>query len=144
MGRDHARYPHSSPWFRECPEVQAGDPTTLCASFQGCCWPSIRFYGRQCPTTQGVLVEEYLESEDIHRMDWPAKYPDLNPIEHAWDALGRAIVMCQTPPRNIPELKTSLVEEWEGLPQALLNSLINSMHARCACCLAVRGDHTPY
>ncbi|MBJ5561201.1 hypothetical protein JGG76_24105 [Salmonella enterica subsp. enterica serovar Derby] len=24
-------------------------------------------------------------------MDWPARSPDLNPIEHVWDALGRAI-----------------------------------------------------
>ena len=66
----------------------------------------------------------------IQRMTWPANFPDLNPIEHAWDALGRGIAMRQPPPRTILELKITLMEEWEGLPQALLNSLINSMHTR--------------
>ena len=90
------------------------------------------------------LVEDYLESEDIHRMDWPAKSPDLNPIEHAWYALGRAVATRQPPLRTIQELKPALMEEWMRLPQALLNSLVNSMATRCACCVSVRGDHTPY
>ena len=56
----------------------------------------------------------------------------MNPFEHAWNALGRAIAMHQPPPRTILELKIALVKEWNGLPQGLLNSLINSMHTRCA------------
>ena len=69
-------------------------------------------------------------------MAWPANSPDLNAIEHTWDALGRATAMRQLPPKTILELKIALVEEWEGLPQALLNSLINSMHILCACHLS--------
>ncbi|GFX98044.1 myosin-IIIb [Trichonephila clavipes] len=36
-----------------------------------------------------LAVEELLESEDITRMDWPVYSPDLKPIEHVWDALGK-------------------------------------------------------
>ncbi|GFT82306.1 DDE_3 domain-containing protein [Trichonephila clavipes] len=36
-------------------------------------------------------VDECFQSEDITRMDWPAYSPDLNPIEHVWDMLGRLI-----------------------------------------------------
>ncbi|GFW72360.1 transposable element Tcb2 transposase [Trichonephila clavipes] len=34
---------------------------------------------------------EFLESEDIHRMDMPTRSPNFNPIEHVWDTLAMAI-----------------------------------------------------
>lgn len=46
-----------------------------------------------------LRVDELLESANIRRMDWPARSPDLNPIEHFWDALGRAIAT-RNPPEN--------------------------------------------
>ncbi|GFU76300.1 cytochrome P450 4V2 [Trichonephila clavipes] len=36
------------------------------------------------------IIDDYLESEGIARMAWPAYSSDLNPIENLWDALGRA------------------------------------------------------
>ena len=37
------------------------------------------------------VTNVYLERETIIQVDWPAKPPDMNPIEHAWDILQRAI-----------------------------------------------------
>ncbi|GFX95946.1 transposable element Tcb2 transposase [Trichonephila clavipes] len=37
------------------------------------------------------IVDKCFQSEDITRMDCPAYSPDLNPIEHVWDMLGRRI-----------------------------------------------------
>ncbi|GFU97593.1 transposable element Tcb1 transposase [Trichonephila clavipes] len=61
---------------------------------------------------RNLAVEELLESEDITRMDWPAYSPDLNPIEHVWDALGRRIAACLHHPENTQKLKQMLIEEW--------------------------------
>ncbi|UYV66518.1 hypothetical protein LAZ67_4001945 [Cordylochernes scorpioides] len=85
------------------------------------------------------LVNKYLQSENIRRMDWPARSPDLNPIEHVWDAFGRRIGARHPSPRTLVELRTALLKEWGLLPLDLLQSLVNSMRARCETVIAVRG-----
>ncbi|GFV63352.1 transposable element Tc1 transposase [Trichonephila clavipes] len=40
------------------------------------------FMDDNAPCHRTVAAEQLLESEDIERMDWPARSPDLNPIEH--------------------------------------------------------------
>ncbi|GBN98117.1 Transposable element Tcb2 transposase [Araneus ventricosus] len=57
-----------------------------------------------------LMVDEFLEREDIRRMDWPAKSPDLNPIEHVWDVLGRAIAIRNHPSENHPGNENSAAE----------------------------------
>ncbi|GFW86511.1 hypothetical protein TNCV_4332951 [Trichonephila clavipes] len=81
-------------------------------------------------------VEELLESEDITRMDWPAYSPDLNPIEHVWDALGRRIAARLHHPENTQQLKQMLIEEWVLLPQEMLHQLVLSMRRRCEATIA--------
>ncbi|GFW68200.1 transposable element Tcb2 transposase [Trichonephila clavipes] len=90
------------------------------------------------------LVEDSLFEEGIVRIEWPACSPDMNPIEHVWDALGRRVAGRQPPPQTLQELERALLEEWDRIPQLVINSLIDSMPQRCSTFLAVRGNHTPY
>ncbi|GFX00093.1 transposable element Tcb2 transposase [Trichonephila clavipes] len=90
------------------------------------------------------LVDEFLESEDIKRIPWPANSPDLNLIENLWDYLGRAIARRHPPPRDVNGLKTALLEEWSLIPQTVINNVISSLKTRCDMCVRVRGDHIPY
>ncbi|GFY25536.1 hypothetical protein TNCV_2486561 [Trichonephila clavipes] len=58
------------------------------------------------------LVVEFLESEDIHQMDWPVRYPDhLILIKLDWDALRMAIATLYPISPSIPlrEMKGSLI-----------------------------------
>ncbi|GFV13927.1 transposable element Tcb2 transposase [Trichonephila clavipes] len=79
---------------------------------------------------RNLAVEELLESKDITRMDWPAYSPDLNPIKHLWDALGKRIAARLHHPENTQQLKQMLIEEWVLLPQEMLHQLVLSMRRR--------------
>ncbi|GFT03929.1 transposable element Tcb2 transposase [Trichonephila clavipes] len=57
------------------------------------------------------LFRGAMESEDIERMDWPSRSPDLNPIEHVWDFLGRRLAARTLPPVTIWELRLVLQDE---------------------------------
>ncbi|GFV16079.1 transposable element Tcb2 transposase [Trichonephila clavipes] len=96
------------------------------------------------PCHRTVAAEQLLESEDIERMDWPVRSPDLNPIEHVWDFLGRRLAARTLPPVTIRELRLALQDEWAAMSQQLIDTLILSMGRRCETCLEVRGDHIPY
>ncbi|GFX58004.1 transposable element Tcb1 transposase [Trichonephila clavipes] len=74
------------------------------------------------------IVDEYLESEGIERMAWPAYSLCLNPIENLWDALGRAVSSRFPPPATLIELETVLQEEWLLLNSAVFDHLIESMN----------------
>ncbi|GFX86265.1 transposable element Tcb2 transposase [Trichonephila clavipes] len=97
-----------------------------------------------CRPHRANLVEGFLFEEGIVRMEWPACSTDMNPIKHVWDALGRRVAGRQPPPKTLQELERALLEEWNRIPQLVINSLINSMPQRCSTLLAVRGNHTPY
>ncbi|GFU12334.1 transposable element Tc3 transposase [Trichonephila clavipes] len=112
--------------------------------FRGAMGLQFLFMDDSAPCHRTVAAEQLLESEDIERMDWPARSPDLNPIEHVWDFLGRRLAARTLPPVMIRELRLALQDEWAAMPQQLIDTLILSMGRRCETCLAVRGDHIPY
>ncbi|GFW80669.1 transposable element Tcb2 transposase [Trichonephila clavipes] len=112
--------------------------------FRGAMGLQFLFMNDNAPCHRTVAAEQLLESEDIERMDWPARSPDLNPIQHVWDFLGRRLAARTLPPVTIRELRLALQDEWAAMPQQLIDTLILSMGRRCETSLAVRGDHIPY
>ncbi|GFS51960.1 transposable element Tc3 transposase [Trichonephila clavipes] len=79
--------------------------------FRGAMGLQFLFMDDNAPCHRTVAAEQLLESEDIERMDWPARSPDLNPIEHVWDFLGRRLAARTLPPVMIRELRLALQDE---------------------------------
>ena len=79
------------------------------------------------PHVAGVC-QQVLQEEGIDAMDWPARSPDLNPIEHIWDIMSRSI--------------HALVQVWEEIPQETIRHLIRRMPRRCREVIQARGGHT--
>lgn len=65
--------------------------------------------------TTTLLVNGFLEEEDIYHMNWPARPRNINSIVHVWDALVKAVAGRQPPSQN---LKSALSYECPLLPQA--------------------------
>ena len=86
----------------------------------------------------------FLNDNHIRTLPWPALSPDLNPIEHLWDELGRRVRNGLNPPETLDELRRALIQEWNNIPQTCIRNLIGSMRRRCQAVTNARGGHTRY
>ncbi|GFY32874.1 transposable element Tcb2 transposase [Trichonephila clavipes] len=91
-----------------------------------------------------LAVQDCLDSEGIQRLVWPARSPDLNPIENVWDVLWRQVAGRNYPPTNKNTLIRAITEEWDKLPQQLLDNVVQSMVRRVESCITLHGGHIPY
>uniref|UniRef100_A0A8C4NNY5 Tc1-like transposase DDE domain-containing protein n=1 Tax=Eptatretus burgeri TaxID=7764 RepID=A0A8C4NNY5_EPTBU len=91
---------------------------------------------------RAAAVREFLEAEGVEQLPWPARSPDMNPIEHAWGALGRAINDRDNLPQTLQELAQALTDEWDALPIDITNNLVDSMPRRFDALIHARGGHT--
>ena len=89
-------------------------------------------------------VIECLRQNAISTIPWPARSPDLNPIEHLWDILGRKVRAMNPPAQNLAELEAALHREWRQIPQRQIQHLVQGMRRRLRAVINVRGGYTRY
>ncbi|GFX11334.1 transposable element Tcb2 transposase [Trichonephila clavipes] len=73
-------------------------------------------------------------------LPWPARCPDLSPVEHVWDQLKRQMPSCH----SVHDLEFAVQDLWSHLPQDNIRCLIISMPDRVAACIAAGGGPTRY
>jgi len=71
-------------------------------------------------------------------LPWPARSPDLSPIEHVWYMIGRHLA------RNVDDLVRQLKRIWQEISQETIGKLYRSMPHSVAACIQARGRSTPY
>lgn len=87
-------------------------------------------------------TRDFLAEEDVNVMPWEPYSPDLNPIEHLWDELGRRVNARH--PTSRASLICVLREEWDAIPQQQIRRLVQSMRRRCTAVIDANGGHTRY
>ncbi|GFV51176.1 transposable element Tcb1 transposase [Trichonephila clavipes] len=84
------------------------------------------------------------ESQDclctVTALPWPARSPDLSPIEHIRDHLGRGVGH----PTSLNELEARLQQLWNEMSQDIIQNLHASMPDRIASCIRAGGGSTGY
>ncbi|GFX12730.1 DDE_3 domain-containing protein [Trichonephila clavipes] len=98
--------------------------------FRGAVGDKFVFMDDNATCHRTLAVQDCLDSEGIQRLVWPVRSPDLNPIDNVWDASGRQVAGRNYPLTNKNTLIRALTEEWDKLPQQLLDNVVQSM-----CCL---------
>ncbi|GFT27681.1 hypothetical protein TNCV_3570531 [Trichonephila clavipes] len=94
--------------------------------FRGAVGDKFVFMDDNATCHRTLAVQDCLDSEGIQRLVWPARSPDINPIENVWDALGRQVAGRNYPPTNKNTLIRALTEEWDKLPQQLLDNVVQN------------------
>jgi transposase len=98
-----------------------------------------------------IETQEWFESHGIYVVEWPSHSPDLNPIEHVWNLLKRKLY--ELHPHLYLEgrsrsdwnsFKEAIQEAWWAIPQASIDSLIDSMPRRVMAVYRARGWYTKY
>ena len=80
-----------------------------------------------CPHT-AVVTQRALQNIDM--LPWPARSPDLSPIEHVWDMIGRQLQRHPQPALTVPVLADQVQQAWNSIPQSDIQHLYDTMHAR--------------
>ncbi|KAG1373028.1 hypothetical protein G6F60_007696 [Rhizopus arrhizus] len=154
-----AHKPRLTARHREISTVKWGDD----AMIWGCFWKSL-----EITETGSIDQETYIniltskfhpwfknvtmhqERDFIFRLDGAschtggyAQCPDLNPIEHVWNALERQIERKGSLIKNLEQLKVAL-QEWARLDDEFAERLVRSMNRRYKAVIKAKGDITEY
>ncbi|GFW73524.1 hypothetical protein TNCV_4326811 [Trichonephila clavipes] len=95
--------------------------------FRGAVGDKFVFMDDNATCHRTLAVQDCLDSEGIQRLVWPARSPDLNPIESVWNAFLKQVAGRNYPPTKKNTLIRALKVEWEKLPQQLLDNVMQSM-----------------
>jgi hypothetical protein len=89
-------------------------------------------------------TKEWLDSQQIAVMDWPAKSPDLNPIKNVWGKLARTVYDNGMQYGTKEELKKAIEDAWNDLDPNYLKQLVQTMDKRCIQVIERKGVVTDY
>lgn len=90
------------------------------------------------------IVQEFFGNRQIELLPWPARSPDLSPIENMWSMVAQRLTQI-TPPAATPDQLWQRVEAaWSAVPQEHIQSLFESMPRRVAAVISNNGGYAGY
>jgi transposase len=96
------------------------------------------------PKHTANVVKKYLQNVGFAVLVWPSQSPDLNPIENLWAQVKDQLKARSIKPTSLDELFDQILEEWNRVPQAYIESVVKSMPERCKAVIEAKGFSTKY
>lgn len=90
------------------------------------------------------MSKAWFDNKKITLMKWPARSPDLNPMENLWGILSRKVYANGKQYDTVASLKSSIKKAWEEIGPNVLSTLIDSMPARIFSVIQNNGGSTKY
>ena len=84
------------------------------------------------------------QRRQVSLLPWPARSPDMSPIEHVWDMVGRRLIRQGPPAPTLDALFTCIQTAWRDIPQENIQDLFDSMPRRIETLIAAHGGLLPY
>ncbi len=81
---------------------------------------------------------------DVAVLEWPARSPDVIPIENLWGVLAQKIYNNGRQFDCIDDLKDALMMAWDSISLDTLRNLVKSMPRRLVSIIERKGGCTTY
>ena len=91
------------------------------------------------------MTQEWLKSNEVKVIDWPAYSPDLNPIENMWHFVKCELVKYDEPPKGMLELWERVQHIWNNkINKDMCLRYINSIPERTQAVIKAKGGEAKY
>lgn len=90
------------------------------------------------------VAKAWLKNSELDVESWPAKSPDLNPIENIWGILARAVYAAGKQYNTLDELELAVRKAWDDIDITTLRKHVLSMPKRCREVVKAHGGKISY
>lgn len=102
------------------------------------------FQQDNAPIHVSKYMEKWFSDKNLEKLDWPAKSPDLNPIENLWGILSKSVYAHGRQFSSLAELRKSINTCWLNISPQIVRNLVNSMPGRLNKIILEKGNFIGY
>ena len=117
-------------WSNELASVHPDPEESNIAMAMGVFGRNFVYVQDNAPPHTGRDTAAFLDQQDVEVMDWPARGPDMNPIEHVWDQMSVWIRDMDDPNSTVAELNNAVRQAWAAVRPGRVWTLVESMPRR--------------
>ena len=90
------------------------------------------------------IVQRFFVNHQIELLPWPARSPDLSPIENMWSMVAQRLTQITSPAATPDDLWQRVEAAWAAVPQEHIQRLFDSMPRRVAAVISNNGGYSGY